>query len=67
MTNRIGGSVTEVVQWGKKKLAYPIKKFLEGHYVLAKLEMEATSARELETSLKLYDEVLRYLLIRLKL
>ena len=66
MINKIGGSVTEVVQWGRKKLAYPIQKFIEGHYVLAKLEIEAASAKELETSLRLYDEVLRYLLIRLK-
>jgi small subunit ribosomal protein S6 len=66
MTNKIGGSVTEVVQWGRKKLAYPIQKFIEGHYVLAKLEIEAASAKELETSLRLYDEILRYLLIRLK-
>ena len=64
--NKIGGSVTEVIQWGRKRLSYPIKKFIEGNYVLARLEMEPASTKELDANLRLYDEILRHLLIRLK-
>jgi small subunit ribosomal protein S6 len=62
---KIGGSVTEVVQWGRKKLAYPVKKFEEGNYVLAKIEMKPEATKELEASLKLSSEVIRHLIIRL--
>ncbi|MBM3182669.1 MAG: 30S ribosomal protein S6 [Chloroflexi bacterium] len=65
IVNKVGGSVGEIVQWGRKKMAYPIKKFAEGNYMLAKLELKPTSIRELETSLRLSGEVLRHLLIRL--
>lgn len=62
---KIGGSVTEVVQWGRKKLAYPVKKFGEGNYVLAKIEMKPEATKDLEASLKMSAEVIRHLLIRL--
>ncbi|MBM3149153.1 MAG: 30S ribosomal protein S6 [Chloroflexi bacterium] len=62
---KVGGSVNEIAQWGRKKMAYPIKKFAEGNYMLAKLELKPASIRELETSLRLSGEVLRHLLIRL--
>jgi small subunit ribosomal protein S6 len=61
---KAGGSVSEVVQWGRKKLAYPIKKCFEGNYVLARIELKPAAIRELEASLKLSNEVIRHLLIR---
>jgi len=65
LINKIGGSVDEVNQWGRKKLAYPIKRFAEGNYVLAKLKMKPTLTKELDANLRLSGEVLRHLLIRL--
>ncbi len=62
---KIGGSVTEVVKWGRKRLAYPVKKFGEGNYVLAKIEMKPEATKELEASLKMSGEIIRHLLIRL--
>jgi len=62
---KVGGSVSEIIQWGRKKMAYPIKRFAEGNYMLAKLELKQASIRELEASLRLSGEVLRHLLIRL--
>jgi small subunit ribosomal protein S6 len=62
--SKIGGSVTEVVQWGRKRLAYPVKKFQEGNYVLARIEMKPAATKELEANLKLSNEVIRHLLIR---
>lgn len=49
---------------GKRLLAYPIKKYKEGYYVLYNLEAAPSDAKELEKSLNLSDEVLRYLLVR---
>lgn len=63
--NKIGGGVTEISQWGKRKLAYPIKRFAEGNYVLAQLELEPALTKELEANLRLSGDVLRHLLIRL--
>ncbi len=60
-----GGSVSNVEKWGKKKLAYPIKQFTEGNYVLARFKMKPDSGKELEASLQLSEEVFRHLLVRL--
>ena len=60
-----GGSITEVNQWGRRKLAYPIKDFVEGNYVLTQFKMEPGLTTGLETSLKIRDEILRHLLVRL--
>ena len=59
------GSTTEVNQWGRRKLAYPIKDFTEGNYVLTQFKMDPKLTAELEASLELWDEVLRHLLVRL--
>ena len=59
------GVVAEVERWGKKKLAYPIKHFLEGIYVLTKFKINPAQCKELETNLKISEEVLRHLLIKL--
>jgi small subunit ribosomal protein S6 len=62
---RIGGSVTEIIQWGRKKMAYPIKKHSEGNYVLAKVDIPPSCIKELEASLRLSGEVLRHLIVKL--
>ncbi len=61
-----GGSVVRQEQWGRlRRLAYPIRNFNEGNYVLTHLEMDPQDTRELEASLHLTEEVLRHLLIRI--
>jgi len=60
-----GGSITEVNQWGRRKLAYPIKNFMEGNYVLTQFKMEPGSTADLEASLGISEEILRHLLVRL--
>ena len=61
---KVGGSVGDVTQWGRKKLSYPIKKSVEGNYVLARIELKPTATKELESTLKMSNEVIRHLLIR---
>ena len=60
-----GGSITEVSQWGRRKLAYPIKNFMEGSYVLTHFQMEPGLTADLEANLGMLEEILRHLLVRL--
>lgn len=62
-----GGTVTEVNQWGRRKLAYPIRKNWEGNYVLTQFKLEPAKSRELKESLRASEEILRHLLVRLNM
>lgn len=64
MIKKIGGTIDEINQWGRKKLAYPIKRCAEGNYLLAKLKLKPASTKELDANLRLSGEVLRHLLIK---
>lgn len=59
-----GGTITEVTQWGRRKLAYPIKRFSEGNYILTQFKFEPKLTAELESSLLISEEILRHLLVR---
>ena len=65
LVNKMEGSVDEVNQWGRRKLAYPIKRSTEGNYVLTKLKLKPALTKELEANLRLSAKILRHLLIRL--
>lgn len=58
------GVIDNIEKWGKKKLAYPLKHFLEGSYFLTKFKISPTRCKELEANLKISEEVLRHLLIK---
>lgn len=60
-----GGQVQEINHWGRRKLAYPIQKRLEGNYVVTQLRLEPEQTRELEQRLQISEEVMRHLLVRL--
>jgi len=62
-----GGEVVREESWGKKKLAYPIRKLTEGRYVFLYLQMEPATAAlipEVELRLGQNDRVLRFLTVR---
>jgi len=61
-----GGTISDVEQWGKKRLAYPIEHFMEGSYVLTRFRLEPSLSKELETNLQISEEVLRHLLIKIE-
>ena len=61
---KLGGTITETNQWGKKRLAYPIQKQVEGNYVLEKVQIKQTALKELDANLKMSEDVLRYLFVR---
>ena len=59
-----GGTISDVERWGKRRLAYPIKHFLEGSYVLSRFKMKPVGSKELEANLHISEEILRHLLIK---
>ncbi len=57
------GSITNVAHWGKRTLAFPIKKKDSGHYVVAQFEAAAALLPEYERAVKLDEGVLRFLVV----
>jgi small subunit ribosomal protein S6 len=55
-----GGTVQSIDRWGRKRLAYPIAKQQEGYYVVVEFTAEPSVIAELERTLHLADEVLRF-------
>lgn len=60
-----GGAVSEHEIWGLRRLAYPINKFMEGIYVLAKFTLDANDVLALDRSLNTSEDVIRHLVTRL--
>ena len=61
---RFGGTITEVEEWGKKRLAYEVQKMKEGFYYFIKFEAESTAPAEIENRVRIMDNVIRYLCVR---
>ena len=61
-----GGVINDVNRWNRRRLAYPIKNFVEANYVLAQFKLPHHLTRELEVNLRGSEEILRYLLVRLE-
>ncbi len=59
-----GGTVESVNEWGKRRLAYLIEKFVEGYYVLVNFKSESTLPLELNRVFGITDEILRYIVVR---
>ncbi len=59
-----GGKITNTDNWGKRKLAYPIKKNESAVYVFYTLDAPAEGVQKIETALNITDEVIRYLITR---
>ncbi len=64
LTQSGGGTVTDVNHWGKRTLAYPLKKKDTGYYVVAKFEADRAALPEYERLVKLDEGVLRYLVVQ---
>lgn len=64
LITKFGGNITNVDDNGKKRLAYEIQKMKEGYYYFIQFDAEATVPAELESRLRIMDNVLRFLCIR---
>lgn len=59
-----GGQVVDLDRWGKRRLAYEVKNYREGYYVLFHFQGAPQVAQELERVFKISDEVMKYLITR---
>ena len=61
---RFGGTITNVDEWGKKRLAYEIQKMREGFYYFIQFEADAACPAEVERHVRIMENVVRYLCVR---
>lgn len=59
-----GGQIVKVAPWGRRRLAYPIDRHREGSYHIVVFESPAEAIAELERSLQITEEVIRFLVTR---
>lgn len=61
---RFGGTITNVDDWGKKRLAYEIQKSKEAFYYFIQFESDANCPNEVEANVRLMENVVRYLCVK---
>jgi len=59
-----GGEISSVEEWGRRKLAYPIKNATEGYYILTHCVMKPSQVADLEGRLRITEHVLRHMVIK---
>ena len=64
LVTRFGGNITDVDEWGKKRLAYEIQKMSEAYYYFIHFESETTTPGEIEERIRIMDGVIRYLCVK---
>ncbi len=64
LVTRFGGNITNVDEWGKKRLAYEIQKMKEAYYYFIHFESETTTPGEIEERIRIMDGVIRYLCVK---
>ena len=61
---RYNGTITEVEEWGRKRLAYDIQKMHDGYFYFIQFEADPSAPAQLESEMRIMDNVLRYLIVR---
>ena len=61
---RFGGTVANMDEWGKKRLAYDVQKMKEAFYYFIRFDAEPTVPVEIESRVRIMDNVIRYLCVR---
>ncbi|MDD6169332.1 MAG: 30S ribosomal protein S6 [Lachnospiraceae bacterium] len=64
IVSKHGGTITNVDEWGKKRLAYEVRKMKEAFYYFIQFEGEATVPAEIESRIRIMENVVRYLCVR---
>ena len=62
LVKNTGGTIIKIDQWGRKKLAYEIRKLTEGQYVFLHTEMDPTMCTDLEHALQLNESIIRFMI-----
>lgn len=64
LIERFGGQITNVDEWGKKRLAYDIQKMKEAFYYFVQFDADSTAPAEIESRIRIMDNVIRYLCVK---
>ena len=64
LIERFGGTITNVDDWGKKRLAYEVQKMKEGFYYFIQFDAESTAPAEIESRIRIMDNVIRFLCVK---
>ena len=63
LVSKNGGRVDGLQEWGKRRLAYRIKKRQEGNYFVVNFQLDSKQTKKLEQTLRLNDQILRFLIV----
>ena len=61
---RFGGQISDVDDWGKKRMAYEIQKMKDGYYYFIQFEADSEAPAKLEANLRIMESVIRYLVVK---
>jgi small subunit ribosomal protein S6 len=64
LISKLEGKLTATDVWGKRHLAYQIESHEEGYYIIYKIELSTDKLDELNSELKLFNDILRFLIVR---
>ncbi|MCM1386948.1 MAG: 30S ribosomal protein S6 [Bacillus sp. (in: Bacteria)] len=64
LIERFGGQVTNVDDWGKRRLAYEVQKMKDAFYYFIQFDAESTVPAEIESRVRIMDNVIRYLCVK---
>lgn len=64
LIERFGGTITNVDEWGKRRLAYEIQRMKEGFYYIVQFDAPTTAPAEIESRIRIMDNVMRYLVVK---
>jgi small subunit ribosomal protein S6 len=61
-----GAELTNVKQWGKRRLAYEINDFRDGHYMIVNVNAPATAVQEFDRLAKISEDIIRHIVVSLE-
>ncbi|MBO4807758.1 MAG: 30S ribosomal protein S6 [Lachnospiraceae bacterium] len=64
LIERFGGQITNIDDQGKKRLAYEVQHMKEGFYYFIQFDAEPTAPAEIESRIRIMDNVIRFLIVR---
>ena len=64
LVERFGGQISDVDEWGKKRLAYEIQKMKEAYYYFIQFDGDSVCPNEVEAHVRIMEPVIRYLCVR---
>ena len=64
LVERFGGQISDVDEWGKKRLAYEIQKMKEAYYYFIQFEGDSDCPNEVEAHIRIMEPVIRYLVVK---